>query len=34
MKINEQPKAQIHVAGDSVDAGALQEARRATEGGH
>lgn len=31
MKINKQPKAQMHAAGDSVDTGALQGARRATE---
>ena len=31
MKINNQPKAQMHAAGDSVDTGALQGARRATE---
>lgn len=31
MKINNQPKAQMHEAGDSVDTGALQGARRATE---
>ena len=31
MKINNQSKAQMHAAGDSVDTGALQGARRATE---
>ena len=31
MKINNQPKAQMHSARDSVDTGALQGARRATE---
>ena len=31
MKINKQPKAQMHVVGDSGDTGALQGARRATE---
>lgn len=31
MKINNQPKAQMHAAGDSVDTDALQGARRATE---
>ena len=31
MKINKQPKAQMHAAGDSVDTGASQGARRATE---
>ena len=31
MKINKQPKAQMHAAGDSVDTGALQGARRANE---
>lgn len=31
MKINNQPKTQMHAAGDSVDTGALQGARRATE---
>ena len=30
MKINKQPKAQMHAAGNSVDTGALQGARRAT----
>jgi transposase len=30
MKINKQPKAQMHAVGDSVDTGALQGARRAT----
>ena len=30
MKINKQPKAQMHVAGNSVDTGASQGARRAT----
>jgi transposase-like protein len=31
MKINNQPKAQMHAAGDSIDTGASQGARRATE---
>lgn len=31
MKINKQPKALMHAVGDSVDTGALQGARRATE---
>ena len=31
MKINKQPKAQMHAAGDPVDTGASQGARRATE---
>jgi transposase-like protein len=31
MKINNQPKAKMQAAGDSVDTGALQGARRATE---
>jgi transposase-like protein len=31
MKINTQPKAQMHAARDSVETGALQGARRATE---
>ena len=31
MKINKQSKAQMHAAGDSVDTGASQGARRATE---
>ena len=31
MKINNQPKAQMHAAGDSADTGASQGARRATE---
>ena len=31
MKINKQPTAQMHAAGDSVDTGASQGARRATE---
>jgi transposase-like protein len=31
MKINNQPKAQMHAAGDPVDTGASQGARRATE---
>ena len=31
MKINKQPKTQMHAASDSVDTGALQGARRATE---
>ena len=31
MKINNQPKAQMHAAGGSVDTGASQGARRATE---
>jgi transposase len=31
MKINKQTKAQMHAAGDSVDTGASQGARRATE---
>lgn len=31
MKINKQPKAQMHAARDSFDTGALQGARRATE---
>lgn len=31
MKVNNQPKAQMHVAGNSVDTGASQGARRATE---
>ena len=32
MKINKQPKAQIHAAVDSVDTGASQGARKATKG--
>ena len=31
MKINKQPKVQMHAAADSVDTGASQGARRATE---
>ena len=31
MRINKQPKAQMHAAGDSADTGASQGARRATE---
>ena len=31
MKINKQPKAQMHAAKDAVDTGVLQGARRATE---
>ena len=31
MKINKQPQALMHAVGDSVDTGALQGARRATE---
>ena len=31
MRINNQAKAKMHAVGDSVDAGALQGARRATE---